>query len=128
MADSTDKPSPNNGERRGLLETLDELIFHMNSTKNTFSILIISSFILAPLALIMGAIIALHPRFLGHLLVRQPEIALTILAFIIISVILASIWLYIGYRERSFFSNWDKKFRKYTSLKNQIDKELGGEE
>ena len=31
-------------------------------------------------------------------------------------------WLYIGLSEQRFFSNWDKKFSRYTSLKNQLDK------
>jgi hypothetical protein len=38
---------------------------------------------------------------------------------------LPSMWLYIGLSEQRFFSNWDKKFTRYTSLKNQLDKELG---
>ena len=36
---------------------------------------------------------------------------------------LASMWLYIGLSEQRFFSNWDKKFSRYTSLKNQLDKD-----
>jgi len=37
---------------------------------------------------------------------------------------LASMWLYIGLSEHRFFSNWDKRFGRFTSLKNQVDKEL----
>ena len=72
----------------------------------------------------MAAVIAGHPRFLGFLLHRQPHIGLMILLFTVVSVILASIWLYIGFKERSFFSAWDMKFRSYISLKEQIDREL----
>ena len=125
MSESKDQPSSNDKEKReGILEVLDQLIFHMNTTKNMFSLLIISSFILAPIALIMAAVVAGHPKFLGFLLHRQPEIGIVILLFTIVSVILASIWLYIGFKERLFFAAWDMKFRRYISLKEQIDREL----
>ncbi len=71
----------------------------------------------------MAAVVAGHPRFLGFLLHRHPDIGL-ILLFTIVSVILASIWLYIGFKERLFFAAWDMKFRRYISLKEQIDREL----
>jgi hypothetical protein len=100
----------------------------MNTTKNLFSLLIISAFVLAPMALIMGAVLAVNPKFLFFISFREPEVAVVILALLIISVILASIWLFIGMKERTFFSHWDKKFKRYISLKDQIDRELREEE
>jgi len=44
-----------------------------------------------------------------------------------VTVMLASMWLYIGLSEQRFFSNWDKKFSKYMSLKKQVDRELGND-
>jgi hypothetical protein len=45
------------------------------------------------------------------------------LFFIVVSVILASIWLYMGLSEQRFFFNWNSKFIRYKFLKNQLDKE-----
>ncbi len=112
-------------KRRGsIFEVLDELIFHLNTTKNMFTFLIVSSFILAPVALIVAAVITLHPGFLAVLMNRLPGIAMMMIAFIAITVILASIWLYIGLRERMFFSEWNDRFGRFMSLKERIDKEL----
>jgi len=110
--------------RSGIFEVLDELIFHLNTTKNMFTLLIVSSFILAPIALIVAAVITLHPGFLAVLMNRLPGIAMMIIAFIPITVILASIWLYIGLRERMFFSAWNDRFGRFMSLKERIDREL----
>ena len=110
--------------RSTIFEVLDELIFHLNTTKNMFTFLIVTSFILAPLALIVAAVITVHPGFLALLMRRLPSIGLMIIIFIGITVILASVWLYIGLMERSFFSEWNKRFSRFISLKERIDREL----
>ena len=51
-------------------------------------------------------------------------IFLGISIFIIISVIFAGILLFIAIKEYRFFSKWNKRFVKYKSLKDKIDKEL----
>jgi hypothetical protein len=107
-----------------IFEVLDELISHMNTTRNIFTLLILSSFILAPLALIVAGILILHPLFLYRILFRLPAIGGILLLFISVSIILASIWLFIGVNEQRFFSQWNKKFSRYMSKKRQVDKEL----
>ena len=109
-------------DKMSVVEVLDELIFHMNSTRTVFKIMILSSFILAPLSLML---VVIHPFFMNRILHRFPDVGVFLLFFIGVSIMLASMWLYIGLSEQRFFSNWDKKFSKYTSLKNQLDKELG---
>src|SRR5688572_30824055 len=91
-------------QRNNIFEVLDELIFHLNTTKSMFTLLIVSSFILAPLALVVAAVIIVHPAFLNILLNRLPGVATIIIAFLAITVILASVWLAIGIKERRFFS------------------------
>lgn len=108
-----------------VFELLDELISHMNTTKNIFTLLILSSFILAPIALIVAGIFVLHPFFLYRILFRLPAVGGILLLFISVSIMLASIWLYIGATEQRFFSQWNKKFSRYMSKRNQVDKELG---
>lgn len=111
-------------KRDSIFEVLDDLIFHLNTTKNMFSILIVSAFIIAPLSLIITSILFIHPRFLRFLLSRQPDIGIMLLIYSIISIILSAVWLYIGIREYRFFARWDNRFKRFVSLKRQIDKEL----
>ncbi len=87
--------------------------------------LIVSSLILAPISLVMGFVFIGHPRFLMFLLHRLPDVGVMILVYVIISIAFSSIWLFIGVKELRFFSQWNMRFRKFLSLKEQIDKELG---
>lgn len=113
-------------QKTSIVELLDELISHMNSTRSVFKIMILSSFILAPLSLMLAIVFIIHPFFMHRILFRFPDIGIFLLFFIGVSIMLASMWLFIGLSEQKFFSNWDRKFKRYTSLKNQLDKELGG--
>ncbi|HET7391122.1 MAG TPA: hypothetical protein VFJ51_09895 [Nitrososphaeraceae archaeon] len=108
-----------------IFELLDDLISHMNTTKNIFTLLILSSFILAPIALIVAGIFVLHPFFLYRILFRLPAVGGMLLLFISVSIMLASVWLFIGASEQRFFSHWNKKFNRYVSKMKQVDKELG---
>ncbi len=129
MSDPEDNlPLKDTKRRESILEVLDELIFHLNNTKGIFTLLIISSVILAPIALILGGIFITFPRFMFFLLNKVPDVGIILLVYVIISIILSSIWLYIGIKEQRFFSKWNNKFRRYMSLKSQIDKELGEED
>ncbi len=112
--------------KTSIIEVLDELISHMNTTRNVFKVMILSSFILAPLSLILAGVFVIHPFFMHRILFRIPEVGIFLLLFIGVSIMLASMWLFIGLSEQRFFSNWDKKYNRYASLKKQLDKELGG--
>lgn len=112
-------------KRRGsIFEVLDELIFHLNTTKSMFTFMIVSSFILAPLAIIVAAVFAFNPRFLPFIVDRVPGVASILIAFIVIVVVLSGIWLAIGIKERAFFSAWNSRFSRFMSLKERIDREL----
>jgi hypothetical protein len=111
-------------EKTSIVELLDELISHMNATRNVFKVMILSSFILAPLSLMLASVFVIHPYFMHRILFRFHDIGIFLLFFIGVSIMLASMWLYIGLSEQRFFSNWDKRFGRFTSLKNQVDKEL----
>jgi hypothetical protein len=127
-SDGNDNDSNNSimdQNKTSVVELLDELISHMNTTRSVFKVMILSSFILAPLSLMLAAVFVIHPFFMNRILFRIPEVGVFLLIFIGVSIMLASMWLYIGLSEQRFFSNWDKKFSRYTSLKNQLDKELG---
>ncbi len=122
--DTNDLKTTTESEKTSIVELLDELISHMNATRNVFKIMILSSFILAPLSLMLASVFVIHPFFMHRILFRFPDVGGFLLFFIGISIMLASMWLYIGLSERRFFSKWDKRFARFTSLKNQVDKEL----
>ncbi|MFZ0896345.1 MAG: hypothetical protein WAZ77_17740 [Candidatus Nitrosopolaris sp.] len=123
--DNSIKDTEKEHNKTSVVELLDALICHMNAIRSVFKVMILSSFILAPLSLMFAAVLVIHPFFIQRILFRFPDVGVFLLFFIGVSIMLASMWLYIGLSEQRFFSNWDKKFSRYTSLKNQLDKELG---
>jgi hypothetical protein len=123
-ADNSIKEREKEHNKTSVVELLDELMSHMNAIRSVFKVMILSSFILAPLSLMFAAVLVIHPFFIQRILFRFPDVGVFLLFFIGVSIMLASMWLYIGLSEQRFFSNWDKKFSRYTSLKNQLDKEL----
>jgi hypothetical protein len=123
--DNSIKDTERGHTKTSVVELLDELVSHMNTTRGVFKVMILSSFILAPLSLMLASVFVIHPFLMNRILHRFPDVGVFLLFFIGVSIMLASMWLYIGLSEQRFFSNWDKKFRRYTSLKNQVDKELG---
>lgn len=122
--DTNNLKTTTESEKTSIVELLDELISHMNATRNAFKIMILSSFILAPLSLMLASVFVIHPFFMHRILFKFPDVGAFLLFFIGVSIMLASMWLYIGLSEQRFFSNWDKRFSRFTSLKNQVDKEL----
>ncbi|MGQ9718509.1 MAG: hypothetical protein ACUVWK_01455 [Nitrososphaerales archaeon] len=112
------------GERASLLETIDDLIYHMNDARMLFVILSISSFIIAPISIIVAMVITLHPDALRFLLIRNPVFGIIFLIYIIFTVIMSLVWLYMGSREYRFLSRWNERFKRYISLKEKVDREL----
>jgi len=123
--DNSIKDTEKEHSKTSVVELLDALISHLNAIRSVFKVMILSSFILAPLSLMFAAVLVIHPFFIQRILFRFPDVGVFLLFFIGVSIMLASMWLYIGLSEHRFFSNWDKKFSRFTSLKNQLDKELG---
>jgi hypothetical protein len=117
-----DKPRPS------LLETLDELIFHMNDARAVLMIMIIASLIMAPIAIGVAAFFAAHPGFLLRLLLLRdaPLLGIVFLLYLILTVVLSALWLYVGLREYSFLSRWNQRFKQYMSLKERVDRDLEG--
>lgn len=89
-----------------------------------------------------GEIIAIHrgpPNMMFYAPIGSPKFMVTggqfphqvldistiIIVFIVVSIALSSIYLFIGIKEYSFFSKWNKKFSRYMSLREKAEKELG---
>lgn len=126
-ADKVKKEIESEQDKTSVPELLDELILHMNSVRSVFKVMILSSFILAPMSLILAGIIVIHPFFMNRIMFRLPQVGVFLFIFIGVSVMLASMWLYIGFSEQRFFSHWDKKFSKFKLLKKRADRELGND-
>ena len=126
-ADKVKKEIEREQDKTSVPELLDELILHMDSVRSVFKVMILSSFILAPMSLILAGIIVIHPFFMNRIMFRLPQVGVFLFIFIGVSVMLASMWLYIGLSEQRFFSHWDRKFSKYKLLKKQTDRELGND-
>jgi uncharacterized membrane protein YecN with MAPEG domain len=96
--------------KTSVIQIINELISHMNRTKTLFKLMIISSFILSPVSLMLTAVFIIHPSFMHRILFRLPAVGIFLLFLIVVSVILASVWLYMGLSEQRFFFNWNKLF------------------
>ncbi|MGI0094060.1 MAG: hypothetical protein ACREA8_08155 [Nitrosotalea sp.] len=70
-----------------------------------------------------GTVIRELPTILGDRTHNAP-IFFELRVFIVISIIFAIILLFIAIKEYRFFSHWNKRFTKYKSLKDKVDKEL----
>ncbi len=112
-------------QESNFLETLDDLIFHMNESRMTFSIVNITSLIVAPISILVALFFLFHPGFIRLLLINQFVLGVIFLLYIIFTVVLSTVWLIVGLKEHRFLSKWNNRFRKYLTLKEKIDRELG---
>ena len=110
--------------RDSILEVVDDLVFHMNDARTRFMILSVTSLILAPIAIIVALLLVGYPRFLRFLIVGIPEVGLTLFLYLALSTILSAIWLYVGLKEYRFLSKWNDRFKRFISLREQIDREI----
>ena|SRR5712692_5626950 len=135
MSGESDESKGKEEKPENILKVLDDLISHMHTTRHLFVVLIISSLIFAPIAMVVGGFLLAHPRFnivhfmnatpgAPEIFLRLPFIAVLTTILISVSIIIAGIWLFIGIKEYGFYSKWNKRFSKYMSLKDKIDKEL----
>jgi hypothetical protein len=51
-------------------------------------------------------------------------LGITAIAYFAVILVVASLWLVVGLREHAFLSKWNSRFKKYFSLREQLDKEL----
>lgn len=111
-------------ERESLLEMIDRLLVHLDSARVWLNIVSISSIVVAPISVIFTLIMLIHPGLLRLLLIREPGVGLVFLLYLIGNLVLAALWLTVGVKEASFLRGWSQRFRRYRSLKKQLDEEL----
>ncbi len=110
--------------RDSLLEMLDSLVYHVNMERIWFNILCITSIFIAPISLFFTIFMMLHPGILRLMFRFDFPLGLVTMAYFIINLIVATLWLAVGLKEFRFLSRWNYRFKRYFSLKEQLDKEL----
>src|SRR5207249_6810951 len=63
MSGESDESKGKEEKSENILKVLDDLISHMHTTRHLFVVLIISSLIFAPIAMVVGGFLLVHPRF-----------------------------------------------------------------
>ncbi len=119
-----DEGSLTDQKRIGLLEILDDLIYHVNSERTWFSILMISSLVVAPLSLFFTFFLLLHPKIMLLMFRLSHLSGLLVLVYLIANVFVSALWLAVGVREFKFFRGWSDRFRQFSSLKERFDREF----
>ena len=103
-------------ERVSLLQMVDDLIYHVNAERAWFQMLVITSLIIAPISLFLTFFFLTNPRILisffrfGGRILGGPIFGPLMFSYIIVNLIVASLWLVVGIREFRFFRkpyfNW----------------------
>jgi len=110
--------------RESLLEIIDNLVYHVNMERIWLNVLCMTSIIIAPISLFFTIFMMLHPGILRLTFRFDFPLGLITMAYFIINLFVATLWLVVGLKEFRFLSKWSYRFKRYFSLKEQLDKEL----
>jgi hypothetical protein len=143
MSDSRD----NSEKRENIFEILDGIMFQMGSTKKIFMIMILTTLILPPLALLVMTSVfdspfneKLDERLQNHLkngditdeeyqnikskVIDRGRTNLFLNPAQLIIFTISLVWLGIGIRQWFVLSKWDKKYQRFKAKQADVDKEL----
>ena len=143
MPDSRDK----SGRRENIFEILDGMMFQMSKTKKMFMIMILTTLILPPLALMVMTSVfdpplneQLDERLQIHLqngdityeeyenfkskVIDKGRTDLLINPPQLIIFTISLVWLGIGIRQWVVLSKWDKRYQRFKQKQEYIDKKL----
>jgi len=141
-------------KRENIFEILDGVMFQLGRTKKMFMIMILTTLIIPPLALLVSTTMLDSPfednfhkrmeerlqhqldsgritqeeydRFKDKMIDREKPPVLLRPPQMIIFVI-SLVWLGIGIRQWTVLSKWDKKYQKFKKQQEDIDKKLDDE-
>jgi len=134
-------------KHENIFEILDGMMFQMGSTKKIFMIMILTTLILPPLALLVMTSVFDSPfnekldnRLQNYLnsgditeeeyenmkskIVDRGRTSLFLNPPQLIIFAVSLVWLGIGIRQWFVLSKWDKKYQKFKSQQEDIDKKL----
>lgn len=145
------KPTDNSDNaRENVFEVLDGIMSQLSKTKTIFMIMILTTLILPPLALLVMTSIfdspfseKLEERLLTHLkngditekdyenfkekIIDRERQQMFFKPPQLIIFIISLAWLGIGVRQWLSISKWDKKYQRFRMKQKDIDKELSDE-
>ena len=143
MSDSKDDSK----KRENIFEILDGIMFQMGNTKKIFMIMILTTLILPPLALLVMTSIfdspfdeKLDTRLQNHLnngditeeeyqnikskVIDRGRTNLFLNPPQLVIFIISLVWLGLGIRQWLVLSKWDKKYQRFKEKQADVDKEL----
>lgn len=142
MSDSKDPKKPEN-----IFEILDGIMFQMGNTKKIFMIMILTTLILPPIALLVMTSVfdspyneKLETRLQDHLkngditneeyqnikskIIDKSSTDIFLNTPQLIIFMISIVWLGIGIRQWLILSKWDKKYQRFKEKQKEVDRKL----
>ena len=143
----TDSKDSSNEKHESIFEILDGTMFQLGKTKKIFMIMILTTLILPPIALLVMTSVfdspfneKLDERLLSHLdngditeeeyknmkekIIDRGRTELFLKPPQLVIFAISLIWLGIGIRQWIVISKWDKKYQRFKTKQADIDKKL----
>ena len=116
-------------QHENLFKIMDGVISQINRTKKLFIIMIITTMIVSPVALLISAIL-FTPPFEDTNEAQSPHGERThhFFPLRLLPAIVSAVWLAIGIRQWFVLSKWTSKYDKYKKMQEEIDKKLSDED
>ncbi len=143
----TNSKDNSNENHESIFEILDGMMFQLGKTKKIFMIMILTTLILPPIALLVMTSVfdspfneKLDERLLSHLdsgditeeeynnmkekIIDRGRTELFLNPPQLVIFTISLIWLGIGIRQWFVISKWDKKYQRFKTKQAEIDKKL----
>lgn len=143
----TDSKDNSNKNHESIFEILDGMMFQLSKTKKIFMIMILTTLILPPIALLIMTSVfdspfneKLDDRLLNYLesgditeeeynsikekIIDRGRTELFLKPPQLVIFVISLIWLGIGIRQWIVISKWDKKYQRFKAKQADIDKKL----
>jgi uncharacterized membrane protein len=124
IADSkAHEETTSNVTRNNILTLMDNFIEQIFQIRRTLLGVSICALILSPIAIGLSIFLLGHPSFFSILEI-QNEFG-TILGFLLAAMIsISAIWLIAGTRQYKKIGSWNRRYKKFVSEKEQMDRKL----
>jgi uncharacterized membrane protein len=124
IADSkAHEETTSNVTRNNILTLMDNFIEQLFQIRRTLLGVSICALILSPIAIGLSIFLLGHPSFFSILEI-QNEFG-TILGFLLAAMIsISAIWLIAGTRQYKKIGSWNRRYKKFVSEKEQMDRKL----
>ena len=115
-----------NDDRKDILSSMDGFIEKIQHLKGVMLGVSLSALILAPLAIIISAYLATHPKFL-LLIERESDFGLLLMVMLVMTLVTSGIWLIAGLRQFNSLNKWNNRYYSYLKKKEQLDQSISSQ-